>query len=86
MALLRVSRLRVSAHPQVLNEQKNLKPWMEVFFFFFFLNAKICILDRKSSRRIAEESTGRGNVCACVCAGYTCAGVRVRAYAQKCAG
>ena len=27
--------------------------------------------DRKSSRRNAEESTGRGNVCACVCAGYT---------------
>ena len=23
-------------------------------------------IDRKSSRRIAEESTGRGNVCACV--------------------
>ena len=43
-------------------------------------------IDIKSSRRFAEESTGRGNVCACICAGNTCAGVRVRAYAQKCAG
>ena len=40
----------------------------------------------KSSRRFAEESTGRRNVCACICAGYTCAGVRVGAYAKKCAG
>ena len=31
MALLRVSRLRVSADPQVLNEQKNSKPWIDVW-------------------------------------------------------
>ena len=36
-----------------------------------------------SSSWFTEESTGRGNVCACICAGYTCASVRVRAYAQN---
>ena len=49
---------------------------------------KVRWVDRlpRMQRRFAEESTGRGNVCACICAGNTCAGVRVRAYAQKCAG
>ena len=40
-------------------------------------------IDIKSSSWFAEESTGRGNVCAWKCAGYTCAGARVRAYAQN---
>ena len=69
-------------------QNKNEKNFMSQFFSSYEWSLihteenteKIRYRHRKSSRRIAEESTGRGNVCACVCAGYTCAGVRVRAY------
>ena len=65
--------------------RRNLFAWVPVSRNY----SCVCVFsiwDITSSRRFAEESTGCGNVCACICGGNTCADVRVGAYAQKCVG
>ena len=79
------ARERQRERTQKEDENECAQFFNKKLFFFFFQQEEI---DIESSRRfaIAEESTERGNVCACICVGNTCAGVRVHAYGQKCAG